>query len=427
LSITRHVNLVGALMVLGGVVGFVTLPARNAQAQVGVVGLADASGIRVTFTIPNYLVLTTIADGGGPIAQSTLDTSGNADGYASMPYPGNTAVTLPGLLAVLLGKSVPFSYPLYVEATAPLTPTAHAQDATGTLSLDATALAKSSTGSAQLAPSAGALQPIGSIATTTVKVADSGVITAAADSVVEGMDLGNGLLRIGRVHTHAVTTYAQGDAKPKTISTTTIEGATVGGLPIGIGPTGVYVLGQPMANPLAPLTAAVNSALKVAGIAIKTTSVTPIAGGEQVSGLEIDSTQTMPVPGSPKGIVVYLLGATTTSVTLGGAGAPVASTAPPALAAPGGPAGSGVGSAVPGAAGNGSVGLPTSSLAAPGASAPTQSARPVSGASVVPVLLARDLRHTWRVFYVILMIGGALGLATSAVWRSKGVRATWIS
>jgi hypothetical protein len=423
----RRANLVAAMMMVAGVVGFVTVPARTAQAQVGVVGLADASGIRVTFTIPNYLVLTTIADGGGPVAQSTLDTSGNADGYASMPYPGNTAVTAPGLLSVLLGTSVPFSYPLYVEATAPLTPTAHAQDATGTLSMGATASPTSATGTAQLVPSAGSLQPTGTITTTAVKLADDGVITATADSVVEGLDLANGLLRIGKVHTHAVTTFAQGDQRPKTVSTTTVEGATVAGLPIGIDARGAYVLGQPVGNPLSVLTTTVNSALKAAGIAIKVASVTPITGGEQVSGLEIDSTEIIPVAGNPKGTIVYLLGGTTTSVVLGGAGAPVVNAVPPSPAASGDSVGPATGSTAPLVPSTGSLGVPTSgSLAVPRASAPAQSALPAAG-HVVPILLARDLRHTWRVFYIILMIGGAFGLATSALWRSKGVRATWIS
>jgi hypothetical protein len=43
------------------------------------------------------------------------------------------------------------------------------------------------------------------------------------------------------------------------------------------------------------------------------------------------------------------------------------------------------------------------------------------------VLVARDLRSTMRTVYAILAIAGAVLLSSSALWRARGVGASWTS
>jgi hypothetical protein len=411
--------LAGGLLLVG-VLGFTLATGGRAVADqsVGLVGLADASGVRVTYTVPNFLVLTTIADGGGPIAQSTLNTSGESDGYASMPYPGNTAVTAPGLLAVLLGQDVPVTYPLYVEANAPLTPTAHAQDVTGTLVLDAAADANHATGSASLGQAAGSLQLPESTTSTSVTVDPSGVMTVTADATTQGINIGNGLLAIGSVHTHSVTTFHPGDAKPTTTSSTEVDAASVAGTPIGIGPNGITLLGN-AGGALDPVLNLLNSALAQGGISIHTVASQNIEGGESTSALEIDSSQQIPAANKPTGTLVVLLGNTMTSISQGAAGILAPPTETPA--APSLPV-----TVTPPFSAPSFTSSPLSTPAPVTATPAASSPLPKTAAPSV-VLLAKDLRHTTRYFFLVLAIGGALLLALTYIWRKKGVQATWMS
>jgi hypothetical protein len=428
------------LLVAAVVINLVPSTHRASADTVSVVGHADAAAIRATYTVPNFLVLSTIADVGGPVASSMLDSSGTATGYSSVPYPGNTVVTAPGLLSVLFGLSIPLTYPFYAEATAPLTPKAHRQDASGTINLDAAASSTAVTGSARLAPSVGALTPAGSTSTTSATLDGDGNMTVTADVITKGLDLLNGVIRIGSVHSHSVTTFKQGDAAPKTTSTTTVEAASVAGIPVSIGTDGVKVLGQPASNPLSALDRLVNGALGAAGIGLKTTSVTPLAGGQMSSALEIDSTHTIPVGSNPKGTLVMLLGAASTSIALG---SPLGGSSNSDTGATTPAAGDTSGGSTPAAPTPAPASVPsgpTNPTAEPAVAAPAfaNPAVPVAKsrapklANPVPagpasVLLARDLRHTWRVLYIVFLLGAIAFLAASVLWRTKGVHPTWIS
>jgi len=70
-------------------------------------------------------------------------------------------------------------------------------------------------------------------------------------------------------------------------------------------------------------------------------------------------------------------------------------------------------------AGGANAGVATSNL----------SGSPTSNAArrASPALFARDLRSTTRWFYAVLAIGGAALLFAAALWRRKGVQATWLS
>src|SRR4051812_43123565 len=170
-----------------------SLPTTTARAQtVAAIGTATATGSRATYTVPNFLIVSTIFDGGGPLAQAVFNTSGDATGFGSLPYPGDTAVNAPGLLSVATGQPIPFSYPFFVQAVRPTTPEAAASDPSGQYSLKATATDKAATGFASMGTGA---SPSGAESTSSIKTDDSGKLIALAESVVRGINF-NGVLKI---------------------------------------------------------------------------------------------------------------------------------------------------------------------------------------------------------------------------------------
>jgi hypothetical protein len=416
-----------------GVGGLWAFPARPAHADTRtLVGIATGEGVRVTYTVPNYLLVSTLFDGAGPLAQSSLNTSGTAVGFASLPYPGDTAVNAPGLLAVATGKGIPVSYPAFVQAAYPVTPKASTQDPSGQYSLQATADLSRVTGTASVLAGPASSPVSGARAATSVTADQAGKMVATADSDADGLTFGNGVLRIGSIHTHSVTTYLPGAAAAVTKTTTLVAGATVANQAVGFGPDGVTALGQPAGSP-SPVTDALNNALKSAGVSVRAASPTDVAGGKSLSGLEITSVQQVPVPGSPTGTFVYDFGNTLTAITLGAAVPDVPGISVGTASAAGGagdgatatsaPAGNVAGS--PSVDANGpTVAPPAATSASPRSS--SGPARAVPGAGSTRVLLARDLRSTMRTVYAILGIAGALLLSSSALWRSRGVGASWM-
>ncbi|HEY0398032.1 MAG TPA: hypothetical protein VGF00_06575, partial [Acidimicrobiia bacterium] len=69
----------------------------------------------------------------------------------------------------------------------------------------------------------------------------------------------------------------------------------------------------------------------------------------------------------------------------------------------------------------------TTGLARPASGAGSLSAAPAIGGSTQPAVLARDLRGTTKFFYAVIGVAGAMLLASSALWRLKGVKAAWTS
>jgi len=415
-------RLVAALVLAASALVVLLLPAPRARAQTGaLLGTATATGSRGTYAVPNFLIVSTIFDGGGPISQAVFNTSGDATGFGSLPYPGDTAVNAPGLLSVATGKPIPFSYPFFVQATAPTTPDASTSDPSGQYSLKATATDAAATGFASMGTGA---SPSGAVSTSSVKTDDAGTVTAVADAAVHGINF-NGVLKIASVTSHSESVLGPSDSKPATKASTTVEGVTVAGQAVLVGPNGIGVPGQSVAT--APVVDALNAALKQAGLGLKTVTSQPIAGGTATSGLEVTQVGTLPIPGSPTGTMVFDFASTSTSIVAGtGAGRTAGAAAPEATGS--GPSALGTTDAneVP-APPVGDSGSSVAALPATGATpARVGNARPQQGAIDAPQLLARDLRSTFRILYVVAAVGAALLLAGSALWRSRGVRMTWI-
>src|SRR5688500_9639068 len=114
-------------------------------------GTASAQGMRVTYRVPDFLVVSEVIDGGGPVAQSLVETGGQSTAFASLPYPGENGVGGPALLLGLLGQSPPGSYPFYVRADSTVNPTVELTDPSGSYALRATAEAQKAVGTADVA------------------------------------------------------------------------------------------------------------------------------------------------------------------------------------------------------------------------------------------------------------------------------------
>ncbi len=61
-----------------------------------VVASGRAQGFRATYTVPDYVIVSEFFDGGGPVTDAVTDSTGRATSFASLPWPGENAVTAPG-------------------------------------------------------------------------------------------------------------------------------------------------------------------------------------------------------------------------------------------------------------------------------------------------------------------------------------------
>jgi hypothetical protein len=322
-------------------------------------------------------------------------------------------VNAPGVLAVGTGQSIPVTYPFFVQAVTPTTPQATYADASGQYLLKATATDKEATG---LATAGTGASPAGSTSASSVKTDANGKVTAVADATMRGVDF-SGVLKIASATSHSETVLGPSDAKPVTKTSTVVEGVTVAGQAVLVGPDGIAVPGQSLAT--APVSDALNAALKQAGLSVKTVAKQAVAGGATTTALEVTHVGAVPVPGSPTGTLVYDFASASTSIVsgIGGAADEVAAEPPSTdegVAAP---------------TGEVSAALAAGVSSPPAATAPagrrTTRTRPATLAAQ-EILARGDLRGIFRILYVIGAVAAALVLTGSALWRSRGVRVNWI-
>jgi hypothetical protein len=237
----------GALVGLAGLVGgsaAVTASAGTAGAVApvrSVVARASAQGVRAVYTIPDYVVVSQIFDGGGPVTQAEADSTGRAMSFSALPYPGENAIAAPGVLSVAFGRSVPLAYPFYVQADYPTAPQAALSDPSGSYSLGATAADGAATAAGSLQ---GPNHMAGTRSTSSALLDDAGVVRTAAESVSTGISLADGALRIASVTTRSETVLGPGDAKPVTATSLLVEGASVAGHAVTIDADGVCAVGD---------------------------------------------------------------------------------------------------------------------------------------------------------------------------------------
>ena len=309
----RPLALLGLAGLLGGPLGAL-LPGRPAGAEVpvrSVVAKATAQGVRAAYSVPHYVAVSQIFDGGGPVTQAEADSTGRATSFAALPYPGENAVAAPGLLSVAFGRSVPLAYPFYVQADHPTVPKSELRDPSGSYALAAAAADGTAT-------AAGALQGMnhvsGSSSQSKALLDDNGVVRTVAESVITGVSVADGALRIASVTTRSETVLGPDDAKPVTTTALVVEGASVAGHAVTIGADGVHAEGQSLPAPVGQGAGTDNQFLGQLGLSARIVP-TGVPGG--ADALVITSSQTFPAPGNPKGTLVMTFGGAASEITVG--------------------------------------------------------------------------------------------------------------
>jgi hypothetical protein len=399
------------------------------------------------YSVPDQFAVSQFIDGGGPVAQVSVDSTGKAIGFGSLPYPGENAVTAPGVLTLATGAPIP-AYPFYAEASYPVTPSAEVKDPSGSYIL--TAKAEQQKADALAAVNFGGPEkPVSRVVSSASGNIDPSGAKVTAVSIGEGFSFGDGMLTIASGTSRSVTTYAAGAAKPETTSELLIVGAKVGDQAVTIGPDGVQPFGQSFKYPGGA--DQLNQALAAAGITVRTLSLQKGEGGATTDALQVIVKH--PIPGaSVQGTFVYEFGGATSFISFGSAvpGLPALpggeSTPPADIGAPAtaeapappspAPAGNGVAdltSALPAVASAYSAPASASALFVGGASAlpvatdpgtpqaqlntPSAAAAPTELASEPAVLARPDLKKPGRVLMAVLAAAGAILLAASTLWR----------
>jgi hypothetical protein len=407
----------GGLLVLAPAVAAV--PAAGAA---GFTGVAEANGVRTTVVASGGPLTSVPMDTGSPVAQATLDSLGSSLAFASQPYPGDEAVTLPGTVAGVTGGKVNLPhYPLIAQSNAPGQPSSDVE-APGS-SLKASSSSAESKASATTGGSTGTTAAGLTSAYAQISQAATGTVTALAISDAQGITIGP--LRLGHVRSSS-TVHLAPDASVARSSALEVTGASVGGSAVGITPAGLTAGSS--TTPL-PATSPVDEQLRSAGVSVAYLEPESTPAGVVAAGVKVTVSRQVPGPVSPV-TVTYIFGQSASAV------AGVAGT-PPSLAVP---SGLGPTSPPPDSAGTSAdpAGLPTPRNA-PGIASPLGAAMTAAFPSPRPppapsVLSSRPLGHLRRTpgfdlstLYLVLAAGAMAAAALSRLISLFGVKLRWIS
>lgn len=290
--------------------------------------VASAEGFRVSFGAPGFVAVDTFVDGGGPVSQAVIDGLGNSRAFASLPYPGDLAITGPGLVAGLTGLPSPPPYPFYASSSHPTT--AEAKVAQPGYELAATSAEQSSKGSTM---TGGGSEDGKSAIGKTVTVADtsrdasSGAVTAVATGTADLINVG-GVLRIGQVDALAKVTRSPG-TEPTREANFTVTGVTIADQAVGFSEAGFTLAGTntplPKDNPLL-------QALAEAKITVQYLARVENPDGVVSPGLVIRQEQA--TPGGPTMVFRYVFGRMAASATVSGSPTSIGDALPPLGTAP---------------------------------------------------------------------------------------------
>lgn len=385
--------------------------------------LARADALRAHVTATGF-VASDLGDVSGPSAQAKLDSLGDSEGFAAFPYPGDTAVSGPGLVVALaapqLGVPAPQlpSYPLAARSQYPAP-----RDVAvtwGPVQLSAHSAERSSSGHAVGGAGDSGGNSVGfTVAGSSVSVAESGTLISDATAMVEAVTLG-GILRIGAMRASAHV-EAPSTGRPTATSAFSVEGVTVAGTPVGLDDQGFVMAGthQPL-----PPSSSLAQALAASGISVAYLEPATDGGGVQSGGLSITVPQR-----TPNGNLV------TVTYTFGVVRADIFSQALPSRPLSTGPLSPS--SQRPRTAAN-SPGSRLSTAAGAGETADNPLATDISRATAldrgmsrrVPASARRGVRtSTTSVMsvYLLIVVGAVMALGGSLALRLFAVRLLWTS
>lgn|GEM_PF-6538283 len=211
--------------------GLVGVSAGPSQAFGGTFrATSAASGVRVSMVVPHAPLSDQVADFGGPVAQTVVDSIGESSAYASFPFPGAGPATAPALARGASGGQAPVpDYPLFVSSKAPANP--KQQFGNGPLALEAESGDQASAATATVGLDGGGGSALGLSKSHAESGAKGDGVSAVATSETTGFSVGP--LQIARVVSNATTTFGP-DGKLTRVASTVVEGASVGGTPVAI-------------------------------------------------------------------------------------------------------------------------------------------------------------------------------------------------
>ena len=281
--------------------------AAPATAAPGFSAVAGGEVAHVDFVLQPGLLVERLVDPGSSIAQSTLDSLGTSMAYASTPYPGETVIGAPPLLAGFLPVAPP-DYPFYTSSTYPTTPHGHAS--AGNVSLDAT----SAVASSQSTATDGLNRTRSSVSTDD----KSGEVVAEAESHVGEIDLGARFNLSDLRSSVKVVRDASGNLQRK--SDLSIGRLNVLGQTFGITPDGIELGGQQVPVGVKPdeLFRSLLDQLASRGVAVKILEPVKTDTGMTSGALQV--TYDGSVPSYGKGRITYTFGRTTASIAPSGGG-----------------------------------------------------------------------------------------------------------
>jgi hypothetical protein len=435
----------GATLVLLGAmlaaVAVATMPRRSFAEGGGAEGyqlVAAADGVRITWSVPGFAAIDSPIDGGGPSAQARLDSLGQSGGFASLPYPGDAFVGLPGLLAGFTGLPAAPDYPFYVSSSHPTVPDKRYEVPGMALSAHSDAGTSVASAAGGQGGDAMVLHPASRAETTR---AGDGTLTALATSAVDTLTVGPLRLR-GLASTAKVVRTP--DGRQEITSSLTAASAAVGDLAAQVNDQGLIVAGT--ATPIGADPVA--DALAKAGIRVAMAKAVKTDTGVVAPSLSLTFSQ-YSEQFQRQVTIRYVLGASSASLI---AGAPPGLPAS-AIAGPGESTGGPVDGALPGSdpsplpGGSETAGAPSS--AALGGLAPSGSAaivpdeinppgagsapagRPAatatatataSAASAVRPVASESAGWAWGSLYLVLIAAGLVLAGGVELLRSLGVR-----
>ena len=318
MRLARALRVTGAAGLLAGaVLGVASGVAQGDEAPAqptSYEAVASAEGFRFSFGAPGFVAVDTFIDGGGPVSQSVIDGLGNSRAFASLPYPGDLAITGPGLVAGLTGLPSPPPYPFYVSSSHPTVPEAKVAQPGYELhanSSDASSKASTMTGGGQGDGQTGSSIGKTVTAAETSRDAASGAVTAVATGTADVVNIG-GVLRIGQVDAKAKVVRSPG-TDPTREASFVINGVSIAGQAVGFSEKGFTFAGTnvpiPAGNPL-------TEALKQAKINVEYLAKTDNPDGVVSPGLVIRQEQA--TPGGPTMVFRYVLGRMAAFATVSG-------------------------------------------------------------------------------------------------------------
>jgi hypothetical protein len=285
------------------------VPAEATEAPPAFSATAAADGVRLSMTVPNAPGTNTPIDGGGPSAQATVSSLGASSAFASLPYPGDLPVRLPGLLAGVGVAGVP-QYPFYAASDHPTAPDAKLE-APGYL-LQATS--REDRSSAEAAGQGPEGSPVSYRSTADVAPAGDGAIVAAAGSLARNLRIGD--LVIGEAVSQARVRLS-GPGGVERSASFELTGVSIAGTQVSMGAGGVTVSGTQ--TPL-PDDHGLLKGLEEQGIGVAYLAPLDTASGVVAGGVRITVSGT--APDGTRGTIALTLGRATAAIETGAGAAP---------------------------------------------------------------------------------------------------------